>query len=307
MAVALQLSCPSCGCSAKGPLRKQRPDLFLYWCPSCSLVYQSSRLSLASIETIYGNEYYDSWGLEQNQDDLWRMKVKTCLAYLDLLGPHLVGRFSPRQLLDIGCAHGFMLEAAKQKGFEPYGVEISPAASAARSRGFIVYDRPLPELNLSADTFDVVTAIDVIEHLPDIKAFVFEIYRIVKPEGLFILVTPDVGSWIAMIMKNAWPHYKPEHLVYFTKRSLSVLLENIGFRIIYIDTGFKYLTLDYIVRHFKKHTPGVLTSLLKCLEFALPSTLKNTALYLPTEMIAIAKRVPASPPQEPLLSRNRVT
>jgi hypothetical protein len=64
------------------------------------------------------------------------------------------------------------------------------------------------------------------------------------------MVTPDVGRWVASIMKDAWPHYKLEHLTYFTKPSLSVLLRSVGFRVIHIETGFKYLAFDYILSHF---------------------------------------------------------
>jgi cyclopropane fatty-acyl-phospholipid synthase-like methyltransferase len=97
------------------------------------------------------------------------MKVKTCLAYLELLAPRLPEGLPSRELLDIGCAHGFMLRAAKQKGFRASGIEISPATLTAREQGFTVYDRPLADLNLPADTFDPITAIDVIEHVLDIK------------------------------------------------------------------------------------------------------------------------------------------
>jgi hypothetical protein len=69
-----------------------------------------------------------------------------------------------------------------------------------------------------------------------------------------------------------------------------MLLDKTGFRLIYLHTSFKYLTFDYIVGHFKRHTPGVLTSLLSFLELVLPSALKNKPIYLPTEMIAVAER-----------------
>jgi SAM-dependent methyltransferase len=183
-----------------------------------------------------------------------------------------------------------MLEAARNRGFEAAGVEISPAASAARGRGFTVYDRPLEEVNLPGSTFDVITAIDVIEHLSDIKKFMAESFRILKPGGVLLIVTPDVGSSAAKIMKRAWPHYKEEHIFYFSKRSLEVLLQRSGFAVRTIRCGRKYITFDYAVRLLRKYTPGTLTSLVASVGNTLPSILRSTAFCLPTEMMAIAQR-----------------
>jgi SAM-dependent methyltransferase len=196
---------------------------------------------------------------------------------------------SPR-LLDIGCAHGFMLEAARQRGWRPVGIEISPAASIARQRGFFVYDRPLEDLNIPDGTFDAITAIDVLEHIADVKGFIAELYRILKPDGVLLIVTSDVGTWVAKTMRNMWPHYKTEHLFYFTKRSLSIFLRRKEFRVRRIRVGFKYLTFDYILGHFRKHTPGALTSLLNFLYPCLPLIARKTPLRLTTGMLAIAQR-----------------
>jgi SAM-dependent methyltransferase len=240
--------------------------------------------------TFYGDDYYEMWRLDDNHDELWKIKVKTCRAYLDLLSRYIPGAVSTPRLLDVGCAHGFMLEAARRRGWQASGVEISPAGSIARQRGFVVYDRPLEDLNIPNGTFDVITAIDVLEHIPDVKRFTAELYRMLKPEGVLLIITPDVGTWVAKFMRNTWPHYKTEHLFYFTKRSLSLLLRRKGFRVTRITVGFKYLTFDYVLGHFRKHTPGLLTSVLTFLYRCSPLVARKTPLRLPTEMLAIAQR-----------------
>ena len=286
----LGVECPSCGCVGETMLPKQRSDLQLCRCNNCGLVHQSKLFPAPDITILYGENYYDSWRLDDNQNEIWKIKVKTYRAYLDLLSRHMPEALSSPRLLDIGCAHGFMLEAARQRDWQASGVEISPAASVARQRGFFVYDRPLEDLNIPDGTFDAITAIDVLEHIPDIKGFIAELYRILKPDGVLLIVTPDVGNWVAKTMRNLWPHYKTEHLFYFTKRSLSLLLRRKGFRVRRIQVGFKYLTFDYILGHFRKHTSGALTSLLAFLYPCLPSIARKTPLRLPTGMLAIAQR-----------------
>jgi SAM-dependent methyltransferase len=216
--------------------------------------------------------------------------VKMCLAYLDLLEHHLSRGLSSPQLLDIGCAHGFMLEAALERGFQPCGIDISPAVIVARKRGFTTYDRPLQELGLSAGVFDVVTIVDVLEHVPNPQEFMREVGRVLKPQGIVLIVTPNVESWIAKIMRTSWPHYKPEHLLYFSQRSLTMLLQRSGFSVERIGPGFKYLNFDYVLGHFQKYTPGWITMMLRSLHAVLPAVLTKVPVRLPTEMLTIARR-----------------
>ena len=282
-------TCPSCRSSANYVELARRRDLQLRRCSSCGLVYQANPPSAAEIVSIYSDDYYNYWGLDQNFDDLWEMKTKTCLAYLDLLGHYLPQGLSAPQILDIGCAHGFMLEGARQKGFQAFGIEISPAASVARERGFTVYEVPLHELALPAETFDAITIIDVLEHIPDLQGFMKEVNRILKPQGTMLIVTPDVGSWIAKIMKAKWPHYKREHIFYFSQSSLSSLLRRTGFSVEF-RPGFKYLSYEYVLQHFQKYTGGWLTAVLASIYPALPLAVARRPVRFPTEMLAIAQR-----------------
>ena len=78
-------TCRLCGSSAKQVPLAYRRDLQLHRCGSCGLVYQAGLPSAVEVTSMYDDNYYNSWGLDQNPDDLWEMKLKTCLAYLDLL------------------------------------------------------------------------------------------------------------------------------------------------------------------------------------------------------------------------------
>lgn len=284
------IACPVCDIPTEQLAIPRRHDLGLRQCSSCKLIYRAGPLSDAEISTIYGDNYYDHWRIERGFNDVWNMKVKTSLAYVDILVRHLPQSLSSPKMLDIGCAHGFMLEAAQQQGFQVFGIEISPAADVAREKGFTVYDRSLHELDLSADSFDAITMIDVIEHILDPRGFLQQAYRILKPQGLLFIVTPNVESWIAKMMKDSWPHYLVEHILYFGPSSLSTLLRRTKFRVELIRRGFKYLNFEYILGHFQKSNPGWMTPAFSSLFAALPKTITRTLLRLPTEMLAIARK-----------------
>jgi dolichol-phosphate mannosyltransferase len=117
------LACPSCGCMGERMTVKKRRALRLCRCNSCGFSQQSD-LAALDLKSLYGDDYYESWGIRQNPDDVWKMKLKTSLLYLDCLGDYLPEGLPSPRLLDIGCAHGFMLAAAQQRGFEPIGLEI---------------------------------------------------------------------------------------------------------------------------------------------------------------------------------------
>jgi 2-polyprenyl-3-methyl-5-hydroxy-6-metoxy-1,4-benzoquinol methylase len=102
------------------------------------------------------------------------------------------------RLLDVGCLWGSFLGYAHERGFDVTGIE--PFGKAA------TYVKEVLKLNASqgtlrsaalpAGSFDVVTILDVIEHMTDPVTELKEVYRVTKPGGLLIVSTPDVGSLI---------------------------------------------------------------------------------------------------------------
>src|SRR5262249_20591793 len=110
------------------------------------------------------------------------------------------------RLLEIGCACGFLLVAARDRGFAVTGVEMSKWASEhARSQyGLDVRCARLEDLALPADGFDVAVMADVIEHLTEPRRTLAEVRRLLKPGGRLLLLTPDVGSLAARIAGQRW-------------------------------------------------------------------------------------------------------
>lgn len=89
--------------------------------------------------------------------------------------------------------------------------------------------------------FDVICAWDVIEHIPNIEDYIKESYRILKPGGKLILTTPNSRSISFKIFKEKWIDIiPPEHLVLYSKKSLSILFNKCGFNKVDIQCSSRY-------------------------------------------------------------------
>jgi SAM-dependent methyltransferase len=150
-------------------------------------------------------------------------------------------------LLDLGCWVGFLLDEARARGWETMGVEPSAFASAyARDRlGLEVLGADLFGADLGGRRFQAVVLGDVIEHLVDPGAALEQITRLLAPGGVLVLLLPDAGSRLARTMGARWWSVIPTHVQYFTRRSLALLLERHGYRVVQIGTAPKAFRVRY--------------------------------------------------------------
>jgi 2-polyprenyl-3-methyl-5-hydroxy-6-metoxy-1,4-benzoquinol methylase len=141
-------------------------------------------------------------------------------------------------ILDVGCATGALLETLRERGWETTGVEIcTPAQRYARQvRNLDVRGLPLEANQFPSQTFDVVLASHLIEHLNDPRAFVREVYRILVPGGYFLLTTPNIGGFQARLFQNQWRSAIFDHLFLFSVKTLSPLLTSSGFAVVKVCT-----------------------------------------------------------------------
>ncbi|HZP63027.1 MAG TPA: class I SAM-dependent methyltransferase [Terriglobales bacterium] len=168
---------------------------------------------------------------------------------------------SPR-MLDVGCALGFMLQEANALGWHAEGVETSEFAAryAAERTGCRVHVGTLQRANLQPESFDVVTAMDVIEHIPEPLEFVQEVYRILRPGGVMFIVTPNFSSFFARLYgPSAYAVWPDQHVVYFDPSTISHLLRKAGFK--QVKTGSKDFYAENLRRLFRRN--GVPSSEIK--------------------------------------------
>lgn len=135
--------------------------------------------------------------------------------------------------LDIGFGEGALLQAVEALGWECHGTEVSPHALAeGRLRGWHVYDPHEADRALLAGTFDVVTLIEVVEHLPQHAPTLELARRALRPGGALYLTTPNAGSLNGRLLGQDWSVFSPpEHLTIWSRKGLRRALERSGFTV----------------------------------------------------------------------------
>ena len=132
--------------------------------------------------------------------------------------------------LDVGCGAGALMRAAAGRGWSVVGTEVAPGAAAAvRAQGFEVELGVLEELALEEDSFDVVSLVEVLEHVEDPGALVARSARLVRPGGALYLTTPHGRGISARMLGFRWSAVAPpEHLQLLSVRGVRGLLERVG-------------------------------------------------------------------------------
>jgi len=194
-------------------------------CKNCSYVFANPQPSPMVIDSMYMKiedpDYEDeASGREKN--------FKRILSWLEKIHPER------GILFDVGAATGILLNAARERGWHPAGVETSQWAVkiAEEKYNILVQQGNFTSLTSLPTKLTAVTMIDFIEHICNPSTAIVQAHRILKPGGTLCVVTPDLNSLAARIAGKKWWHFRPAHLAYFTKKSLTYLLERTGFQII---------------------------------------------------------------------------
>jgi 2-polyprenyl-3-methyl-5-hydroxy-6-metoxy-1,4-benzoquinol methylase len=198
--------------------------------------------------------------------------------------------------LDVGCSTGTFLDAAVRAGLPAEGLELSSIAVAeARARGLTVHEGSVEGFEPEG-RFAVVTAFDVIAHLPDPAGFARRVRAWLVPGGLLALTLPNVASLTARLMARHWFYYAaPDHVHYFTPTTIRRLLAESGFRDVRVRAARKTLTLDYAAAQAARMTPP-LAPLVRAVVRLLPAPVRARPLPLPLgEMLVTARPEPREP------------
>ena len=200
-----------------------------------------------------------------------RTSNKTFLRRMDLLERYC-GK--PGRLLDVGCAAGFFLQVAKQRGWDVHGVDISSlcVAYAKNKIGIDVRNDLFVNAEFGDGSFDLVTMWDYLEHSITPEEDIIKAGRLLREGGLLVIATPDISSIPARIFRSNWIGIKlEEHFYYFSRDVLSRFLKNAGFDVLRMSYIGKYVPVyvaaDRLI-YYNRFLSRTLGEILKKLRFS---------------------------------------
>ena len=226
-----EVACPACGARWSGERARVGPADVLA-CAACGLWF-SRRTDASAVDysVLYASPEYRAAQvepLERTRD--WRVfaRYPTYRPFFDQVQRHGGGR-----LLDVGCGVGIFCRAAHAAGWEVRGIDVATAAveQGRRSAPFPLECATAAALGERGESFDVVTAFEVLEHLAQPLELLRDLLALVVPGGSFFCTVPNRDSRVVReATRLDW--LPPVHLLFFTDTALRRLLERAGFTVV---------------------------------------------------------------------------
>jgi SAM-dependent methyltransferase len=200
-------------------------DVFLVRCRSCGHVYTGPEPTPAELEA-----YYSGYPRQGELHPMTAVRFGELLDRLERFRE--VGR-----MLDVGAGDAHFLRAAQARGWEAHGTEYAPSkVQEAHGAGLRMHEAPWRPVDADG-SFDVVSALEVVEHLVDPLDELRWMARLVRPGGAVVLTTPNFSALSRRILGPRWRAIAyPEHLSLFTARTLHKGAERAGLRRLEVRT-----------------------------------------------------------------------
>jgi 2-polyprenyl-3-methyl-5-hydroxy-6-metoxy-1,4-benzoquinol methylase len=206
--------------------RKNQFDL--WQCLHCGAIFTHTQIDDSALNDIY-NHYYDGAGFEM--PTVVAQSLERVVLSFERF--RVTGR-----ILDIGYGEGGLLQIAEKFNWQCFGTEISPGALAyGKESGWIVADQAEDDPRFMPQGFDVVTMIELLEHVPNPQQVLQSAARWLRPGGLLYLTTPNAESLNQRLLGLKWSVIAPpEHIALWTPKGMRHALAKAGFQDLRIRT-----------------------------------------------------------------------
>ena len=220
---------------------RKKPDGYHYEmvrCKKCSLLYASSTYEVEITDKLYESSNFPY----NNELDGLKKTYGNCLKYIE----NLISK--KESFLEIGCGNGFLLEEAIRQGWKNViGVEPSFEAINQAEPNIMqkIIHSTFKSNSFKKNSYDLVFFAMVLEHVPDVNEFLSEIFQILSPGGVVIVICHDERHLLSRLLKNKHPIINDEHNYVFGKKTLKKIFLKHQFKNIDINNLKNYYSVDY--------------------------------------------------------------
>lgn len=170
--------------------------------------------------------YYNNYPIGYGTDSALNIKrINECLDEFEQYRKN-------NKILDVGCGPGIFLIEAKKRGWEVYGTEFTDnQIEYLRNKGIYTYQGKLEKNSFIPESFDIIISSEVIEHINNPVEEVSNFNLFLRKGGLLYITTPNFNAIERYILKGNYNVIEyPEHLCYYTPKTINLLLKSNGFK-----------------------------------------------------------------------------
>ena len=231
--------CPLCGSTNQQPWREKK-GYNVVECSDCSFRYVRENPSLEFLKNFYAPTYSASEGkdFEPAGDGFRKLKY---LAFAKWISSKFPKSEAPIKTLELGCGQGDFQAAVKDNPrFNATGLDYSEACvNYAQSQGLDVKLGDIQSEGIEEETYDLVVALHVLEHVQDLNSTIDEIYRVLKPGGLVFAVCPSATHFKQAMAGENWKYLGPPgHLWYLSPQTFPKFFTKAGFSEVLLSSHF---------------------------------------------------------------------
>jgi 2-polyprenyl-3-methyl-5-hydroxy-6-metoxy-1,4-benzoquinol methylase len=243
-------TCPICEVFDILVLYTKVGDVDLRRCRSCGSVIRFNRPTQNQALSLHNNSEYFEYPYFQNRRNntyRWRKNAENIVYLLHSI--KISFSLRNKNHMDIGCDTGGLLKSFYEMyNTIPFGVDVSKTAIESLARERINHFYGILENLKNSQTFNLITAIDVIEHVAEPLNFFKKIRESLNDDGFFYFETPNIRSLIyklgfylnllriPFLKKSLERLFPPEHLQYYSREGLKEIAEKAGLKILMLKS-----------------------------------------------------------------------
>ncbi len=313
MSSARHSPCPLCGNASTAivyPALKEKEENTAAYAPSASGREQGAIVRCLRCSVVYKDPFPPEKTLKEGYEESIDEQYLALLPERRATFAHEL-RFIERykqggRLLDVGCAEGTLLTLAREHGWHVTGVEPNKhfIRWAKKNYHLSILQGSVFNKKLKKNSFDVITLLDVIEHVSDPRRFLWRCHELLAPGGMLFISTPDIGSIIARLMRRRWFYILSIHVFYFTQQTLGRLLSQVSFQEVESCRYLLRTRLSYVAEKSRNYL-GVFGTVFHTVVWMLGLGDKEVTYWLGQRMFVAKKPTieDFEKPQSPLSNR----